>query len=111
MIGINFWNGFIIVFQCNNPYAIDIIRYGKHLAMETETLSQPSSEQFDLLTYFEIIDRRKVAYFLLGLVVLATGVIGSMLYYQGVKTACSCRDAVHLPGGVGHFDDRGGRPS
>ncbi len=54
--------------------------------METETLSQPSLEQFDLLTYFEIIDRRKVAYFLLGLVVLATSVIGSMLYYQGVKT-------------------------
>jgi putative nucleotidyltransferase with HDIG domain len=48
--------------------------------------SKQPQRKFDLLTYFEIIDRHKVAYILQGLMAFATGLIGALLAYQGIVT-------------------------
>ncbi|MFN2144377.1 MAG: hypothetical protein ACK2T7_03455, partial [Anaerolineales bacterium] len=43
-------------------------------------------KKFDLLTYYEIIDRPKVALTFLGLMVAATSLIGGVLYFKGYSS-------------------------
>ncbi|MBN2044546.1 MAG: HD-GYP domain-containing protein [Anaerolineales bacterium] len=44
------------------------------------------ADKFDLLTYFEIINRRKVTLILQGLLLLATSLIGGLLLFRGHNT-------------------------